>query len=151
MYKQEKKAGAHQYVLCIFAGIVLWIVCDIIGIILDNAFFADVIFLLSACVFVYCVYVHYCAVFVYEIDKNAFIVTRKIGRREVTEKIKLSKIDSLCFKKGVISQQTEFKNFCVGVISRKKRCYLLYDKNKKCIVFEPDENLLKLLKEKTDD
>lgn len=147
MYKQERKAGVVQFLICAAAGILLWVVCDIIGLLIKNSLAADIIFIAGACILVYCVYVHYCSVFTYELEKKKLIIERKIGHREVKEEITLSKINGIYEKKPEANIPKDIKSFTVSVISKGKYCYIVYDKNRKCLIFEPDKKLLELLKE----
>ena len=75
MYKQERKAGFPQFLLCLVAAVFVWIICDIVGLLIKNALISDVLFVVAACIFVYCVYVHYCASFSYEFTKNKLVIT----------------------------------------------------------------------------
>ena len=147
MYKQEKKAGAMQYCISLAAALILWILCDVLGIIIKNQFISDIAFILSACVLVYFVYAHYCAVFIYELTKKKLVASRKIGHREYKEEIPLSKIDSIDTSKNKNCRCGNVMSFCVNVLSGKNKCYIYYENKSKCLVFEPDAQLLKLLKE----
>lgn len=148
MYKQERKAGFLHFTLSIAAAFIWWIVCDIIGLWVRSSLASDIIFLAGACVIVYYVYTHYCAVFSFELTKKKLIAVRKVGHREYKEEIPLSKINALYEKKPPEGLKgANVKTFTVSAISQKRRCYVIYDSNRKCIVFEPDEKLLKMLKE----
>lgn len=145
MYTQENKSGWTQYFLCILSCLVLWILCDIIGVFVKNSFVSDILFLLSSAVMVYLIYVHYCAVFIYELDKKKLIITRKVGKRNAKcVEITLSKINMISRTKPS-DLPKDIQNFAVGVINKKNYCYLIYDKRKKCIIFEPDSELISLL------
>ena len=149
MYYQERKAGFLQFMLSIAAAFIWWIGCDIIGLAIKSSLAADIIFLIGAVIIVYYVYANYCAVFSYELTKKKLIAVRKIGHREYKEEISLSKINAVYEKKppkGFSVKNT--KAFTVSVLSKKRRCYVVYNSGTSCIVFEPDEELLKLLKEK---
>ncbi len=149
MYKQEKKAGAVQYFVSLAAALVLWIICDMLGAMIKNQFASDIAFILAACVLVYFVYTHYCAVFRFELTKKKLIAVRKIGYREYKEEIPLSKIDSVEFGKRKEKLGDKVFGFYVNVFSRKKRCYIHYENKSKCLIFEPNEQLLTLIKEST--
>lgn len=147
MYKQERKAGFLQYLVCIISGILLWIFCDIVGILLRNNLVADILFVVLACVLVYCTYTHYCAIFIYELADKKLVITRKIGKREICEEIKLNKITGIYDKHSVPHLPKNTTSFTANLISKKNYCYLLYNKNNNCLIFEPDSKFLKLLKE----
>ena len=150
MYKQERKAGFPQFLLCLVAAVFVWIICDIVGLLIKNALISDVLFVVAACIFVYCVYVHYCASFSYEFTKNKLVITRKIGHKEHKEEISLSKINTLCEKKPN-KYPKDVKNFTASIFSKKNRCYIIYHKGAKCLIIEPDDKLLQLLKENIND
>ena len=149
MYKQERKAGWGQYLVCLAAGLILWILCDILAVFLKSAIAADFIFIITACIMVYLVYSHYCAVFTYEIKKKKLIITRKTGHRELKEEITISKINYVGTKKPPKTYHKLLK-FTVNVFLKKNYCYIVYDSNTKCIVTEADQELQKLIKENTD-
>ena len=149
MYKQEKKAGAAQYFLSLAAALILWVICDMFGTAIKNQFASDIAFVLSACVTVYFVYTHYCAVFGFELTEKKLIAVRKIGHREYREEIPLSKINSIETGKRKEKCGKKIFRFYVNVLPGKNRCYIHYENRSKCLVFEPDEQLLKLIKEST--
>ncbi len=148
MYKQEKKAGAPQYCASLAAALILWILCDALGVMIKNRFASDVVFILIACVFVYFVYAHYCAVFGFELTKKKLIAVRKIGHREYREEVPISKIDCIDTVRKK-EPHCSYIGFYVNILPGKKRYYVYYENKSKCLIFEPDEQLLKLLKEST--
>lgn len=150
MYRQENKSGFIQYLSCIFIGIFIWILCDIIGLLIHNIFIADVMFVIFACILVYFTYAHYCALFSYELSQKKLIISRKIGHREIKEEIKLSDIYKICTKKSDIPLPKNTKSFTVKIFNKSNYCFVFYKKDC-CIIFEPDNKLLKLLKENIND
>lgn len=146
MYKQEKKAGFIHYILCMIVLICIWIFCDLVALYINNTLFADILFVVSASTVVYAVYRHYCAVYVYELLKKRLIVTRTIGKRVLKEEIPLSKINGIYSKKPD-NLKGKFGVFTVNILKKDDRCYLVYNKGRDCIVFEPDKELKNLLKE----
>ena len=146
MYKQENKAGVKQYLFSLMLCVIVWVFCDFIGALIKNSFAADIIFILLMVVVIYLIYVHYCAVFVYEISQKKITVIRKIGRREIKEEVPLSKIKSIYFQKP----NTLPKNIVymtAKIFKKKNLCYIIYDKGSKCLVIDPDEELTRILKE----
>lgn len=129
-------------VICLGA----WVLCDIIGAAIKNNFAADVIFILMMMVIVYLIYVHYCAVFSYEITDKKLLAIRRIGRREIKEEIKLGKINKIYFSKpDNLPKQVLYMT--VNIIRKKNLCYIVYDKGSKCLVIQPDNELTRILKE----
>lgn len=145
MYRQENKSGWAQYFLSIFVCLIIWILCDLAGAILKNPLVSDILFLVGSAIMVYLIYAHYCAVFIYELNKKKLIITRKVGKRNAkVEEIPVSKINEMAFIKPS-DLPKNLQSFTVGVFNRKKYCYLIYDKRKKCVIFEPDEEFISLL------
>lgn len=150
MYKQENKSGILQYIISLITGILIWILCDAVGMVIKNALIADIIFIVIGAVFVYFVYVHYCAVFLYEADETKLKITRNLGHKKITEEINFKKINNIYLKKPEkLPKNTVY--YTVKTLVRKNFCYIVYDKKAKCVVIEPDDKLIEILKEKIND
>ena len=150
MYKQENKAGFIQYIISLLAGILIWILCDAIGMVVKNALISDIIFIVIGAIFVYFIYVHYCAVFLYETDEDKLKITRILGHKKVTEEIHFEKINKMYLEKPEkLPKNTVY--YTVKTFMRKNFCYIVYDKNEKCVVIEPDNEFIEILKEKIND
>lgn len=148
MYKQEYKAGIRQYLVSVVCVILLWILCDILAYLIPIPLVADILFIGIAGIVVYMVYTHYCAVFLYELGDKKLMVTRKIGHREFVEEIPYKKIDQIYTKKPKIKLPKNITMLTVSVFKNQNYCYVIYNKKAKCLVFEPDGEFLRLLKEK---
>ena len=146
MYKQEHKAGIKQYIFSLFLCLVVWVLCDFIGAVIDNGFLADILFIVLMVIVIYLIYVHYCAVFVYEISQKKLTATRRIGRKEIKEEISLNKIKQVYFSKPE-SLPRNMVYMTAKIFRKKNLCYIIYDKGEKCLVIEPDEELTRILKE----
>ena len=146
MYKQEHKAGIKQYIFSLFLCLVVWVLCDFIGAVIDNGFLADILFIVLMVIVIYLIYVHYCAVFVYELSQKKLTATRRIGRKEIKEEISLSKIKQIYFSKPE-SLPRKMIYMTAKIFRKKNLCYIIYDKGSKCLVIEPDEELTRILKE----
>lgn len=151
MYKQERKAGWKQYIICLVAFILLWFLCDIAGAILQSPLMSDILFVVLSCITVYFVYSHYCAVFTYELTDKKIVLTRKIGSKTVVEEVALKKINAVTTQIDKQAFDNKMVNFRTSILSKKNIYYIIYNKNKNCLAFEPDANLLRILKENTND
>ncbi len=147
MYKQEHKAGMREYLVSVVGVILLWILCDVLDYLIPIPLVEDILFIGIAGVLVYLVYTHYCAVFSYELGDKKLIITRKIGKREIVEEISYKKINVIYTNKPEIKLPKNITMLTVSVFNKKNYCYVLYNKKAKCLVFEPDGELLRLLKE----
>lgn len=145
MYTQERKAGIFQYFLSLIVCLIIWVLSDLTGAVIDILWVSDLIFIVFSIIAVYLIYTHYCPVFVYDIKNKNIIFTKKIGAREVIkETVSFSKIDSIS-KNKPINLPKDLIKMKVRMFGKKRDSYLIYNKGTKCIVFEPDDKLYSIL------
>lgn len=149
MYTQIKKAGFKQFlaVLAVLAGGEF--ILSYIRFLLSSYYLlVDIITVVLLLIVGYIVFIKYTSVFEYGTDGEILYAQRKIGHRVKRIEIEVKRIKKITQNKYEADLPKKSPNMCCSVFSKKDVYYLAYreDKMKKGLIFEPDENLLKALK-----
>ena len=149
MYTQIKKAGFKQFlaVLAVLSGCEF--ILSYIRFLLSGYYLlVDIVTVVLLLIVGYIVFIKYTSVFEYGTDGEILYAQRKIGHRIKRIEIEVKRIKKISQNKYEADLPKKSPNMCCSVFSKKDVYYLAYreDKTKKGLIFEPDENLLKALK-----
>ena len=119
---EEKKATTRHFFWALGAAFAIGCVSSVLRYVLPIPLVGDLVSIALFCVLAYVVLVHYTSVFIYEINADTLLLTRRIGAREKRIEIKRGVVAFVGTKKP----QGKTENMCVSLLPRKKVVYITY-------------------------
>lgn len=155
MYKQENKAGVREFIRVILLALLALVVSEFLGGLINfvskdkiNASLSGhIILAVFGVMLVYLVYNHYASVFKYKITKKHIVIEKKTGSRVTEYDLPLTEIQKACIRTGMPKIKGKKLRLSKSFFTNKKSTVLVVGVEEKVIVFEPDDEFIKKLKE----
>ncbi len=159
MYKQENKAGTREFVKMIAASVAAVVLSGFLGRLINYlskgkinaALSGQIILVVFGVALVMLMYNHYASVFKYKITSTHIVIEKKTGSRVTEYDIPLKEISKACIRTGMPKQKGKKIRLSKSFFVNKKSTVLVVGVEENIVIFEPDDEFIKKMKEYMND
>ena len=159
MYKQENKAGAREFIKVIVLTVAAIVFSGFLGGLinflsngkLNATLFGQIILAVFGVMLVMLVYNHYASVFKYKITKTHIVIEKKTGSRVTEYDIPLKEISKVCIRTGAPGIKGKKLRLSKNFFTGRKSTVLVVGAEENIVVFEPDDEFIRKMKEYMND